>query len=211
LTAIAAAAGGIDSTTLTPAQRREIKEVISGETDRLTSLVANLLDLSRLESGSLETRAEPNAIDEVLEVAARSPAMRGAELDVQLDADLPLIEADPAQLERALANLLENAARHAGGEPVAVRAHAHGPRLVVRITDRGPGIAEQDLARIYETFYRGANSTGSGSGLGLAIAKGLIEANGGRVWARSLPGQGATFGVDLPVAQTTVAEAEPAT
>jgi two-component system sensor histidine kinase KdpD len=203
LTAITAAAGGIDSETLSADERHELKEVISGEAERLTGLVANLLDLSRLESGSLESRSEPSAIDEVLDVAAHSPPMRGTELDVQLDPDLPLIEADPAQLERALSNLLENAARHSGGAPVAVRAHAQGSRLLVRITDQGPGIAEDDLVRIFEPFYRGANSAGGGSGLGLAIAKGLVEANGGRLWARSLPGQGATFGVDLPVATTT--------
>ena len=209
LTAIAAAAGGIDSETLTPGERQEIKEVISGEADRLTGLVANLLDLSRLESGSIETRSEPSAIDEVLEVAAHATPVRGAEFDVQLDPDLPLIEADPAQLERALSNLLENAARHSGGAPVAVRAHSQGSRLVLRITDQGPGISEADLPRIFEPFYRGTGSAGGGSGLGLAIAKGLIEANGGRLWARSLPGQGATFGVDLPVADAAATPVEP--
>jgi two-component system sensor histidine kinase KdpD len=211
LTAIAAAAGGIDSQTLSPTQRTEIKEVISGETDRLTSLVANLLDLSRLESGSLETRSEPSAIDEVVDAVTDSPALRDAALDVQLDPGLPLVDADPAQLERALSNLLENGVRHSAGEPVAVRAHAQGSRLVLRITDRGPGIAAEDLARIFEPFYRGKDAPGGGSGLGLSIAKGLIEANGGRLWARSLPGQGATFGIDLPISKTAGAQVEPVT
>jgi two-component system sensor histidine kinase KdpD len=211
LTAIAAAAGGIDSQTLSSAERREIKEVISGETDRLTSLVANLLDLSRLESGSLDTRSEPSAIDEVVEAVTDSPALRDAPLDVQLDPGLPLVDADPAQLERALSNLLENGVRHSAGEPVAVRAHAQGSRLVLRITDRGPGIAAEDLARIFEPFYRGKDAPGGGSGLGLSIAKGLIEANGGRLWARSLPGQGATFGIDLPISKTAGTQVEPVT
>jgi two-component system, OmpR family, sensor histidine kinase KdpD len=209
LTAIAAAAGGIDSQTLSPAERREIKEVISGEADRLTNLVANLLDLSRLESGSLETRSEPTAIEEVLEAAGDNTALSSAALDVELDRDLPLVEVDPAHLERALSNLLENAVRHSDGEPVAVRAHAQGSRLVLRITDQGPGIAAADLAHIFEPFYRGTNASGSGAGLGLAIAKGLIEAIGGRLWARSLPGQGATFGVDLPVAESAATAAGP--
>lgn len=198
LTAIAAAAGGIDSATLTPEQRRELKEVISGEAERLTNLVSNLLDLSRLESGSIETHAEPSSVEEVLDAV---PVNR-ASLDVQLDADLPLVEADPTQLERALSNLIENGVRHSNGEPVTVRAHAQGSRLVLRITDRGPGVAPEDIERIFEPFYRAAGSEGGGSGLGLAIARGLIEANGGRLWVRSLPGQGATFGVDLPVAGT---------
>lgn len=208
LTAIAAAAGGIDSQTLSPTERRELKEVISGEADRLTSLVANLLDLSRLESGSLETRSEPSPIEEVLDAAATSQVLRGGALDVQLDADLPFVEADPAQLEHALSNLLENGVRHSAGEPLAIRAHAQGSRLVLRITDRGPGIAAEDITRIFEPFYRGKGAAGGGSGLGLAIAKGLIEANGGRLWVRSLPGQGATFGIDLPVAKTAGAEVE---
>jgi two-component system sensor histidine kinase KdpD len=211
LTAIAAAAGGIDSETLSPRERGEIKEVISGEAERLTGLVANLLDLSRLESGSLETRTQPSAIDEVVEAVSDAPALRGAALDVELDADLPLVEADPAQLERALSNLLENGVRHSAGQPVAVRAHAQGTRLVLRITDRGTGIAEEDLGHIFEPFYRGRGATGGGSGLGLAIAKGLIEANGGRLWARSLPGQGATFGIDLPVAAPAREKVEPVT
>src|SRR2546423_12772859 len=101
LTAIAAAAGGIDSQTLSAAERGEIKEVISGEADRLTSLVANLLDLSRLESGSLETHSEPSVVEEVLDAAAHGAPLRGAALVVQLDDDLPLVEADPVQLERA--------------------------------------------------------------------------------------------------------------
>jgi two-component system sensor histidine kinase KdpD len=211
LTAIAAAAGGIDSQTLSPAERREIKDVISGEADRLTSLVANLLDLSRLESGSLETRSEPSPVDEVIEAVTDSPALRDAPLDVQLDSGLPLVEADPAQLERALSNLIENGVRHSAGEPLAIRAHAQGSRLVIRITDHGPGIAAEDLARIFEPFYRGKDAPGGGSGLGLSIAKGLIEANGGRLWARSLPGQGATFGIDLPISKPAESQVEPVT
>jgi two-component system sensor histidine kinase KdpD len=202
LTAIAAAAGGIDSDTLTREQRRVIKDVVTGETERLSRLVTNLLDLSRLESGSLETNSEPSAIDEVVEAAAAGPALRSATLDIELDAELPLVQADPAQVERAVSNLLENAVRHSGGTAVAVRASAYGERLHLRVTDQGPGIAPQELERIFEPFYRSAAAIGSGAGLGLAIARGLIEANGGRLWARSLPGQGTTFGVDLPLAQT---------
>jgi two-component system sensor histidine kinase KdpD len=208
LTAIAAAAGGIDSQTLSAAERGEIKDVISGEADRLTKLVANLLDLSRLESESLDSHSEPSSIDEVLEAVVHDAALRDAPLDIQLDPDLPLVETDPAQLERALSNLIENGVRHSGGEPLAVRAHAQGRRLVLRISDRGPGIAAEDLERIFEPFYRGKNAPGGGSGLGLAIAKGLIEANGGRLWARSLPGQGATFGIDLPLAESTAVATE---
>lgn len=201
LTAIRAAAGSIGSPTIGGEERHELAEVIAGETDRLSHLVENLLDLSRLESGTAEAHPEPCAIEEVVEAAASSAPLRDASLDIKLPADLPAVRADPAQLERVVSNLLENAVRYSNnGDPVAVRADSTGNRLHLRITDHGPGIATSDLEHIFEPFYRGSAVSGHGSGLGLAIAKGFVEANGGRIWARSLPGQGSTFTIDLPVA-----------
>ncbi|HYZ28570.1 MAG TPA: ATP-binding protein [Thermoleophilaceae bacterium] len=201
LTAIRAAGGSIDSPTIDPDQRHELAEVITGEADRLTRVVEDLLDLSRLESGTADTHPEPVSVDEVLDAAAASPSLRAAALDIQLPPDLPAVRADPAQLERVLSNLLENAVRHStNGEAVAVRGNASGERVHLRVTDHGPGIAPEDIDRIFEPFYRTANATGRGSGLGLAIAKGFVEASGGRIWARSLPGQGSTFTIDLPQA-----------
>lgn len=113
-----------------------------------------------------------------------------------LDQDLPALSADPTQLERAFANLLDNAVVHGEGQPVLVRSRLVGPRLVVRVVDRGPGIPENDRERIFEPFYRSAGS-GNGSGLGLAIARGFIEANGGEVEVESLPGQGSSFVVSF--------------
>ena len=117
-----------------------------------------------------------------------------------VDRDLPLILADAAQLERAFANLLENAGRHGAGEPVSVRARVSGGRLLVRVVDRGPGIAPADRERIFEPFVRG-DGRAHGSGLGLAIVRGFVEANGGHVHVESLPGQGASFVVALPLAE----------
>ena len=125
-----------------------------------------------------------------------------AGFSIGIDPDLPLVRADAVQLERAFANLLENAARYGGDHPVAVRARVVGHRMLIRIVDRGPGIPGRELERIFEPFYRGAERDGDGhvgSGLGLAVARGFVEANGGRVWAESLPGQGATFVVELPL------------
>jgi two-component system sensor histidine kinase KdpD len=201
LTAIRAAAGGIDSPTVDAAERHELSDVIVSETERLTDLIANLLDLSRLESGTADPHPEPSSVEEVVHAAASSPSLRGAQLDIQLPPDLPAVLADPAQLERVVANLLENAVRHStNGDPVAVRADTLAGRLHLRVTDHGPGIAPEELARIFEPFYRAPDAAGRGSGLGLAIAKGFIEAGGGRIWARSLPGQGSTFTIDLPLA-----------
>ncbi len=126
---------------------------------------------------------------------------------LSLARDLPFVRADPAQLERAFANLLENSARHAGGHPVSVRARAVGRRVVVRVVDRGPGIPAAQRERVFEPFYRSGNArTGHrGSGLGLAIVRGFIEVNGGHVWVESLPGQGTTFVVELRPDEPTAA------
>jgi two-component system, OmpR family, sensor histidine kinase KdpD len=201
LTAISAAAGALGSPTLDTDERNELTDVITTETLRLTHLVEDLLDLSRLESGTAQPRPEPSSIEEVLDAAAGAPSLRGARLDIELDDDLPPVQADPAQLERVLSNLLENAVRYSSnGEAVAVRASTTGTRLQLRITDHGPGIDAEHLERIFEPFYRAPGAAGHGSGLGLAIAKGFIHGNGGRLWARSLPGQGATFTIDIPLA-----------
>lgn len=201
LTAVRAAAGGVDSPTVSADQRRELAEVIRGETDRLTRLVEDLLDLSRLESGTATPRREPCSVEEVVDAAVSATPLRDAGIEVQLPEELPPVLVDPAQLERVVSNLLQNAVRHgANGKAVAVRANTSGERVHVRIVDRGPGIDPDDLARIFEPFYRAGDGAGHGSGLGLAIAKGFVEGNGGRLWARSQLGKGATFTVDLPVA-----------
>jgi two-component system sensor histidine kinase KdpD len=200
LTAIAAAGEALASSHLTPAEREELAAVVVGEASRLSNVVDKLLDLSRLQGGAAAPRAEWCSVDEVLRAAVeQTPHAPG--YDVAIDPDLPLIRADAAQLERASANLLENAARHGGGHPVAVRARAVGPRVLVRIVDRGPGIAGPERERIFEPFHRGSTAADghAGSGLGLAVVRGFVEANGGRVWAESLPGQGATFVVELPL------------
>jgi two-component system sensor histidine kinase KdpD len=199
LTAIRAAVRGVGSETVSQAQRAELADVIGGATDRLSRLVDNLLDLSRLEAGGAEPQPDWCSVEEVVRSSVRDVASAGARFDIVLDRELPLVRADAAQLERAVANLLDNAVRYSGGEPVAVRARADGRRFVLRITDRGPGIAKDDLAHIFEPFYRAKEPDSEGSGLGLAIAKGFVEANGGRLRAESLPDQGASFVLELPL------------
>ncbi|HEX5145618.1 MAG TPA: DUF4118 domain-containing protein [Conexibacter sp.] len=203
LTAIAAAGEALASPRLEPVEREELAAAVVGESSRLSRLVDKLLDLSRLQGGAAQPRAEWCSVEEVLRVAI-DETPNAAGWSVAIDPQLPLIRADAAQLERAFANLLENAARHGAGHPVAVRARAVGPRLLVRVVDRGPGIRGPERERIFEPFHRGAHSAGdghTGAGLGLAVVRGFVEANGGRVWAESLPGQGATFVVELPLAE----------
>ena len=204
LTAIRTAAMGVGSPTLDQGDREEVAAVIASESERLSRLVENLLDLSRLEAGTAESHRDWCSIEEVVRAAVRSMGDPEARFDIVLDPELPLLRADAAQLERAIANLLENAVRHSNGEPVAVRAHTQGRRLLVRVTDSGPGIAKADLRRIFEPFYRADGEQGNGSGLGLPIAKGFVEANGGRLRAQSLPGQGAAFLLDLPLPEASL-------
>jgi two-component system sensor histidine kinase KdpD len=199
LTAILTAGSALVEGELSRADREELGRAIVEEAERLTALVEKLLDLSRLQSGTAEPRTDWVSVDEILREAASALDPAGERFSLSIDANLPLIRADAAQLERAFANLMENAARYSGSERVSVRARVVGERLMVRVVDRGPGIPARELTRVFEAFYRGSGDPHTGSGLGLAIVKGFVEANGGRVWAESLPGQGTSFVVALPL------------
>lgn len=206
LTAIVAAGETLRSTTLPQADREELADVVVGEGQRLDELVAKLLDLSRLQAGTAEPHRDWCEIGELLHAAAEDVEARdpgGGSFTFSLQGDLPLVRADPAQLERVFANLMENARRFSAGDPVSVRARVVGSRLVVRIVDRGPGIAPDAQRRVFDPFWRGSDDRRdghTGSGLGLAIAKGFVEANGGRIALESVPGQGTTVVVELELA-----------
>ncbi len=197
LTAITAAAAGLASETLSPESRAELTSVIEQESVRLSRLVDNLLDLSKLQAGAIEPHQDWCSVDEVVRAAVEAVPRPPGGFDVQIESGLSLLRADAGQVERALANVLENAARYSAGAPVTVRARAAPNQLLLRVGDRGPGIPREDLDRIFEPFH--SPGEGSGTGLGLAIARGFIEANGGRIRAESLPGQGTTLVLSLPV------------
>jgi two-component system, OmpR family, sensor histidine kinase KdpD len=199
LTAITTAASGLDSDNLDEEQRRELTSVITTESARLSRLVDNLLDLTRIQAGSAEPRPDWCSIDEIVQGAIESVSPPPAGFDVRLDPDLPLVQADAAQLERALANVLENSSHFAGEYPVVVRGRASGRFIILRVTDQGPGIRSDELERVFEPFYRSREPFRGGSGLGLAIARGFLEANGGRIRAESLPGQGTSFVIQIPI------------
>jgi two-component system sensor histidine kinase KdpD len=201
VTAMLAGIRALRSASVTGAERQEVESDIAAAASRLSVLIDKLLDLARLQAGTAAPRRTWCSVDEVLREAAEHSGGPDGELRLSIDAGLPLVRADAAQLERAFANLLENALRYGNGLPVSVRARAVGQRLMVRIVDRGPGIPRHEQERIFTPFYRGEGTarTVSGSGLGLAIAKGFVEANGGRISVESLPGQGTTFVIELPI------------
>ena len=198
LTSMIAGGAALGSATPTAEERAELSAAIVAEGERLSRLVENLLDMSRLEAGKAEPHREPIDLAEVLDGAREAIAQPEA-VRLAVDRNLPLVAADAAQLERAFANLLENAIRHGGARPVLVKSRLVGDKITVRVIDQGPGIPQSEWQRIFEPFQHGvANGAGGGAGLGLAIAKGFVEANGGEIAVESLPGQGSSFVVSMP-------------
>jgi two-component system, OmpR family, sensor histidine kinase KdpD len=131
-------------------------------------------------------------------------------VQVSLPADSPTLRIDPAQIERVLVNLLENALKVSSpGELVEISTENGAKELVLRISDHGPGLDAEELERIFEPFEHGAATSGAGTGLGLAIARGFAQANGGRLWAESSPGRGATLALALPLARPPTRDAGP--
>lgn len=209
LTAISTAGEALGSPNLSDDDREQLSSAVTEEAARLSTLVSQLLDLSRLQAGAAEPRRDWCSIEEIVREAIAQLDAPAEKFATNIDPETPLLRADAAQLERAFANLLANSVRHSNEKPVAVQVHGGRERIVVRVSNQGPGIPSAELSRIFEPFYRGDQQSGhSGSGLGLAIVKGFVEANGGAVRAESLPGQGATFVVELPVEAVPAASGE---
>jgi two-component system sensor histidine kinase KdpD len=203
LTSITTAVGALRNEELvfTEADRRELLETIAVDSERLARLVADLLDLSRLEAGSAEPEPEVWSVEELVREVV---ADHGFTDRVDIAGERPFVNVDPVQIQRVLANLLENAVKFSPPDgDVHVRITATRKEAIVRIVDQGPGVPEDQLERVFEPFHRGSDR--AGAGLGLAIARGFATANGGRVWAESRPGQGATFALALPVVEAPVA------
>lgn len=201
LTAILSATAALDPDQHDPEQVGEVREVVLAAATRLAALVEKLLDLSRLQSGAAEQHVGAYSLEEVIGEAVEHVGPDSRLVRLSLDEDLPLLQGDSSQLERAFANLIENAVRYSGGKPVSIRARTVAGRVRVRIVDQGPGIRAGEIERIFMPFYRspGQPPSHQGAGLGLAIAKGFIEVNGGRISVESLPGQGTSFIIEFPL------------
>jgi two-component system sensor histidine kinase KdpD len=209
LTAITTAASGLRHESLPVEDRVALLEAIEAESERLARMVDDLLDLSRIEAGAVNPRTDWCDLGDVLARAWSQVATRYGEHPVSLDlpADLPLVRADAAQLERIFSNLVDNAIKFSpNGVPVRITGGSGAGKVTVRVTNRGEGIPRSSREEIFEPFVR-ARTGGQGSGLGLAICRGLVEANGGGIRLEGAAGQETTFAVSFPLAAQAVESA----
>jgi two-component system sensor histidine kinase KdpD len=195
--------------TWSPEAVRGFCETINTETDRLNTLVGNLLDMSRLQTGALHLAVRPVGLEEVTFSALASLSRDASQVVVDVPETLPRVAADPALLERAIANLVDNALAWTGaGQSVRIEAGQCGARIDLRVTDRGPGIPVNQREAVFQPFQRlgdSRNTSPDGVGLGLAVARGFVEAMGGELVLEDTPGGGLTTVVSLNIADTDVA------
>ncbi|HZE74843.1 MAG TPA: ATP-binding protein, partial [Gemmatimonadales bacterium] len=170
---------------------------------RMNRMVANLLDMVRLESGALEVQKEWQPIEEVIGVALirMGDPLAGREVTTSVPSDLPPVFIDGLLIEQVLINLIENALEYSpAGTPIEISARTGPQAVTVDVADRGPGLPPGDEARIFEKFYRTRDQgPGAGAGLGLTICRGIVTAHGGRIWAENRPDGGAVFHFTLPL------------
>ncbi|MGW2962138.1 ATP-binding protein [Streptomyces sp. NPDC001220] len=180
--------------------RAELLEAIEAGADRLDLLVGNLLDMSRLQTGTVKPIVREADLDEVVPMALGGVPEDSVELDIP--ETLPMVHVDKGLLERVVANVVENAVKYSPADtPVLVKASSVADRVEVRVVDRGPGVPDEAKERIFEPFQRyGDSPRGAGVGLGLAVARGFAEAMGGTLTAEDTPGGGLTMVLGLPPA-----------
>ncbi len=186
---------------LSDEQKKAMLEQVHHDADRVTRLVNELLDISRLETGHLQLRRQMVGLPGLAASVVAKLAMEYPELecDIVFPIGFPSVPADPDKVEQVLTNLVENAAKYASPEHVRVSGAVDGDSVAVAVTDAGDGIPAADLTRIFAKFYRSGQGRPSGSGLGLWISRGLVEAHGGELSARSVVGEGSVFSFTLPL------------
>jgi len=208
-TPLAAITGSISSLldngeTLPASTRKDLLENIYDESERLERLVNNLLEMTKLESGAIRPNKEPNHPGEVIgsAIARLEKKLEGRALMTHIAPDLPLVPMDSLLIEQVLVNLLDNALKYTPRESsVEISAREEENQLVVEVADRGPGLPETDLPRLFDKFYRGPEQIRtSGAGLGLSICKGFVQIHGGTIEAQNRTGGGALFRFALPLA-----------
>jgi PAS domain S-box-containing protein len=183
--------------------QREFLNIIVNESDRLTGLVNNLLDLNRLEAGSLRIIREPCDLEQIIEGATRSSNLQATNhLKISIQPNLPVLYADRQRLQTVLRNLIENAVKYAGAQAeINIQVKKAEGAIVFRVRDDGPGIPPEESQRVFESYYRvGGNlhMLTAGSGLGLAICQGFVRAHGGEIWVEPQI-KGASIAFSLPL------------
>jgi two-component system, OmpR family, sensor histidine kinase KdpD len=202
LTAIRTAAAGLKDDATSAEERTLLIEAIEEEADRLTRLIGNLLDLSRIEAGALHPRTDWCDLLDVISNAASTARKPDSQhrLQIELDGELPLVRADASQLERVFSNLIENALRFSPPhQPVRITGGSGGGNVTIRVVDRGPGVPMSQREAIFKAFHTG--DAREGAGLGLAISKGFVEANGGELRLQADAADGTAFAVSFPIAE----------
>jgi signal transduction histidine kinase len=188
--------------------RREFLSIIDQESDRLSELIGNLLDMSRIEAGELPVEPEPTDLKPIIDdTVVEFEMMTGdhrLEIEMPPGGSLPPVLADPRRARQVLRNLVENAVKYSpGGGRITIAARPEEGEVQVSVADQGIGIAAPQLDRVFERFYQVDSASTrqvGGSGLGLSISKAIVEAHDGRIWAESEPGRGSTFYFTLPIA-----------
>jgi len=212
LTAIRVAATNLQASWLTEADRREQSDVVLTEVAHLSRLFQNILDMARIDAGALESTRRWVHPAEIVEAARDQVqhALRGQRLQIDAGDDDELIRLDPRLTAAALSHVLENAAQYAQSDAsISISVATTGSELNIRVRDHGPGIAPEELPRLFDRFYRGrhAKRHSVGTGMGLSIASGLLAAQGGRISAENAADGGAVFTIAVPVEHLAKSEA----
>jgi signal transduction histidine kinase len=194
--------------------RREFLSIIDEESDRLTELISNLLDMSRVEAGILRVEPEPTDLRPIIqETAAEFQMMtRSHDIHIHLPQTLPMVKADPRRARQVLRNLVENAIKYSpDGGDILISTQVNRDQVQTSVADQGIGIDAQQLKHVFDRFYQVDSASTrkvGGSGLGLSICKAIIEAHQGEIWVESQPGVGSTFHFTLPLALSSAESLE---
>jgi signal transduction histidine kinase len=204
LTSIIGFSKTIRTLDLPPDKRKNYLEIIESEGKRLSGLIEEYLDISKIESGKFSLRLKPTDVAHLIEQIIQSQPMDpGIELETTIPSSLPYVYCDAEHIKRVIINLVDNAKKYSPpGKKISITAEEYKNRVVIRIIDEGPGINEGEKDKIFDKFFRGSDPVSKksrGSGLGLAIAKGIIKAHGGEIWVDTSSEKGSIFSFSVPI------------
>ncbi len=190
-----------NDTTWDLATQREFLTIIDEEADHLTALIENVLESARLQSHTLPMNFQPSRIDSIIRDVVMRTQLRYKDVVITVNIPAVLVQADSVRLTQIFENLINNAIKYAPGSPILISAKQEKDDLHITVADHGPGIAAEHLTHLFDRFYRVPGQAASGTGLGLFICKQIILAHKGKIWVKSMPGEGTTFHILLPIRQ----------